>query len=121
MPSGPGTYGNKVGRPPKKYKKKKPNKRVDEAAYGVGGDSRLEGAIISPPLDPRGGVDRFPDDIDVRRETPVAKSSRGFAPFDKKKKKKKAPKKMNAGGRVRGAGKATQGVRKCKMVTMKGA
>ena len=102
-----------------KKKKKKPNKRVDEAAYGVGGDSRLEGAIISPPLDPRGGVDRFPDDIDARRETPVAKSSRGFAPFDKK--KKKAKKLYNMGGKVRGAGKATQGVRKCKMVTMKGA
>ena len=89
---------------------------------GGGGDSRLEGAFIGPPLDPRGGVDRFPDDIDARRETPVAKSSRSFAIFDKeKKKKKKKKKKMNAGGKVRGAGKAVKGVRPAKMVKMKGS
>jgi hypothetical protein len=39
----------------------------------------------------------------------------------KPKKKKKKKKKMNAGGKVRGAGKASQGVRKCKYVSMKGS
>jgi len=36
-------------------------------------------------------------------------------------KKKKAKKSYNTGGKVRGAGKATQGVRKCKYVSMKGS
>ena len=34
MPKGPGTYGNKVGRPPKKNKKpKKPKKPKKRKAY----------------------------------------------------------------------------------------
>ena len=36
-------------------------------------------------------------------------------------KKKKAKKSYNMGSKVRGAGKATQGVRKCKYVSMKGS
>jgi len=39
----------------------------------------------------------------------------------KRKKRKKARHGFYSGGKVRGAGKATQGVRKCKMVTMKGS
>ena len=142
MPSGPGTYGNKVGRPPKKYKKGK--KVVGTAApkgRGYFSYPTEKGVPLKDYRDKRKKKDKR------KKEAPEAKSQsstlpffegsgfgdfdkqqpsdpstmrgRGFAPFDKK--KKKAKKLYNMGGKVRGAGKATQGVRKCKMVTMKGA
>tara|TARA_R110000824_G_scaffold203758_1_gene388388 strand:+ start:520 stop:951 length:432 start_codon:yes stop_codon:yes gene_type:complete len=107
MPYGPGTYGSKVGRPPKKYRGGGGMGRSMMAAPEPALDSRLEGAIISPPLDPRGGLER-----DLRDISDLV---------GKPKKKKKKKKKMNAGGKVRGAGKASQGVRKCKYVSMKGS
>jgi len=125
MPSGPGTYGNKVGRPKKRRsfsyptekgvplkdyrdKRKKKDKRKKEAPEAKSQSSTL------PFFEGSG----FGDFDKQQPSDPSTMRGRGFAPFDKK---KKAPKKMNAGGKVRGAGKATQGVRKCKMVTMKGA
>ena len=108
MPDGPGTYGSKVGRPPKKYK--------------VGGELTEEMVGLSPPLDPRGGLERELRDISNPRTTEPPRHMKAFAPFEKeKKKKKKKKKKMNAGGKVgRGYGKA-RGAKACKYVSMKGA
>jgi hypothetical protein len=122
MPYGPGTYGSKVGRPPKKYKKGEQGYRDFDTEAPVELDWRKgrAGVGLSPPLDPRGGFERELRDISDPRTTEEYES-RAFAPFDKKKKKKKKKKKMNAGGKVRGAGKASQGVRPAKMVKMKGS
>lgn len=125
MPSGPGTYGNKVGRPPKKYKKGK--KVVGTAAPDKPYYSRMnkkdkrkkkapEAKSQSSTL-PFFEGSGFGDFDKQQPSDPSTMRGRGFAPFDKK----KAKKSYNTGGKVRGAGKATQGVRKCKMVTMKGA
>jgi len=119
MPSGPGTYGNKVGRPKKRGY---PSRIAEVAAKGRKKDKRKKKA---PEAKSQSSTLPFFEgsgfgDFDKQQPSdPSTMRGRGFAPFDKKK-KKKAPKKMNAGGKVRGAGKATQGVRKCKMVTMKG-
>ena len=118
MPSGPGTYGNKVGRPPKrryssriaevaaKGRMNKKDKRKKKAPEAKSQSSTL------PFFEGSG----FGDFDKQQPSDPSTMRGRGFAPFDKK----KAKKSYNTGGKVRGAGKATQGVRKCKMVTMKG-
>jgi hypothetical protein len=68
----------------------------------------MEGLDVDPE-----GIGMSPDDFSVKKKTPSKK---------RKKKKKKTPKThYYTGGRVRGSGAAKQGVRKAKMIIMKGS
>jgi hypothetical protein len=185
MPYGPGTYGSKVGRPPKKYNKggkltneekkwrdaglaekrtekkekelwdKKQKKmmkrsgltsgpqkrrssdelhdelyRVEEARrqaaekkYGDRGKAGLRSEIGERDAAQKSRIEDLDLIEEYGKDAPI---DRGYGtparrnPMKKggKVKKKKS---YSRGGKVRGAGKASQGVRKCKYVSMKGS
>ena len=82
---------------------------ADEFAGLGAGLEGMEGLDVNPE-----GIGMSPDDFSVKKRTPSKKR--------KKKKKKKTPKThYYTGGRVRGSGAAKQGVRKAKMIIMKGS
>ena len=166
MPRGPGTYGSKVGRPPKKFKNGNDERNLVMAKkkkvkkFIAGGDVRQSSGpaqehpsrpIRFPPGGGFGGrgrdsatgqvrqisesADRATDFLsragealgDNDRERgifgPLGPPPTAVNPFMKKggkvKKKKKAKKSYNTGGKVRGVGKAVQKkMRPCKMVKM---
>ena len=182
MPYGPGTYGSKVGRPPKKYKvggeltdeerelrDKRRKERVKRSDLKLGprkrrsskqlhtdltsrekareqelrartkdkGMSGLEtrdaarGPALERLLQDRQLIDQYGEDAPMARgygttarQGDAAAVTRQLEELESGKKKGgkvKKKKSYSRGGKVRGAGKASQGVRKCKYVSMKGS
>ena len=181
MPYGPGTYGSKVGRPPKKFKtggkltdeerelrnrrqktmmgrsnltsgpRKRRSSKELKAALNINEKARADAAKRKYGDKGRAGLDSQIEEGDAALDRLVqdrelieeygedAPKARGYGtiartgdqpsikelwesdPKKKKGGKVKKKKSYSRGGKVRGAGKASQGVRKCKYVSMKGS
>jgi hypothetical protein len=125
MPYGPGTYGSKVGRPPKKFKTGGDTKA---GAYQFLADQATD--KVTEPMTGMGdrvlnenapAVRKTIKKLGLEGETYSVPKYEREDKVRKPKKKKKKTKKMNAGGKVgRGYGKA-RGAKACKYVSMKGS